>query len=130
MTRKVGYGSPPLHSQWKKGQSGNPRGRPKGARDFMADLLAELAQVIQITEGGKVRSITKQRALIKALTTGGIKGDTKASAIVLRLCARFIEASPELETEPEVSAADRKIVEDYLERQVELRLAARKEGES
>jgi len=126
MTHKVGYGSPPLHTRWRKGQSGNPRGRPKGARDFKADLLAELGQLIQITEGGKVRSITKQRALIKALTTGGIRGDTKASNILLRLCARLIEATPELESDPELAAGDRKIVEDYLERQVELRLAARK----
>ena len=27
---ETGYGNPPIHSQFKPGQSGNPRGRPKG----------------------------------------------------------------------------------------------------
>jgi Family of unknown function (DUF5681) len=127
MADKVGYGSPPLHTRWKTGQSGNPRGRPKGARDFKTDLLAELAQVIQITEGGKTRSITKKRALIKALATNSIKGDTRASNILLRLCARLIEAIPDTGADAELSAADREIVDAYLERQVELRIASRKE---
>ena len=30
---EVGYGKPPAHSRFRPGQSGNPRGRPRGARN-------------------------------------------------------------------------------------------------
>ena len=35
---KVGYGKPPLHSRFTRGQSGNPKGRPKGVRNFKTDV--------------------------------------------------------------------------------------------
>jgi Family of unknown function (DUF5681) len=128
MAANAGYGHPPQHSRWKKGQSGNPRGRPRGGkRDVGDELLAELGELIQITEGGRTRSITKLQALFKSLTARGIKGDTRAASLVLTWWARKIAANPQ--AEPDLSAEDRKIVEEYLDRQVELRLAKRKGDE-
>ena len=129
MANKVGYGNPPEHSRWRKGESGNRRGRPKSAASFADDLAAELAEVIQITEGGKVRRITKRRALIKALTAGGIKGNARATSLLVSLCARVIEAEHEDQAEVGLNTRDRKIVEGYLDRQVQLRLAKQKGGE-
>jgi hypothetical protein len=129
MDRKVGYASPPKHSQFAKGQSGNPSGRPKRPRAFGDDLMAELAEVIEITEGGRRKRITKQRALIKALTAGGIKGNARAASLLMGWCARVIEAEGGNDSAEGLSAEDRKIVEDYLERQVQLRLAAKGESD-
>jgi len=129
MVKKVGYGSPPEQSRFRKGQSGNPYGRPKRPAQFGDDLMAELAEVIQITEAGKVKRITKQRALIKALTAGGIKGNARAASLLMGWCAKVIEADPGVSAEAAaLGAEDRKIVEDYLERQVQLRLARQKGG--
>ena len=129
MAIKVGYKSPPQHSQFRKGASGNPSGRPKRPAHFGDDLMAELAEVIEIQEGGKRKRITKQRALIKALTAGGFKGNARAAALLMGWCARVIEAEPDLQEQADLTAEDRKIVEAYLERQVELRIAQKK-GES
>ena len=52
---KVGYGSPPQDKRWQKARSGNPSGRPKKRANFADDMIAELDEVIQITEGGKVK---------------------------------------------------------------------------
>ncbi len=125
MADKVGYRRPPKHTRWKKGQSGNPRGRPKGATSLLEAVLAELSESIQITEGGRVRRITKLQALIKALTNGAIKGDSRAASLVLSWSARAIEGGAGVEDES-LTATQREIVEAYLERQVELRLAKRK----
>jgi hypothetical protein len=129
MANNVGYRNPPEHSRWRKGQSGNRSGRPKSAANFADDLMAELSQLVRISENGKVRRITKRRALIKALTSNSIKGNARAASLLISLCARFIEADPSGQAQAELSARDRKIVEDYLERQVQLRLAKQKEDE-
>jgi len=60
---EVGYRKPPKASRWRKGQSGNRRGRQKGARNLMTELIEELGEAISVKEQGVPRSITKQRAI-------------------------------------------------------------------
>jgi hypothetical protein len=129
MANKAGYGSPPERTRWRKGQSGNPSGKRKKPANFGNDLMAELAEVIQLTEGGNVRRITKQRALIKALTAAAIKGNTRAANLLINCCARVIEGDLEGQARAELDAKDRKIVADYLEREVQRRLAQQRGGE-
>ena len=42
---EIGYGRPPKHTQFKKGQSGNPEGRPKGIKSLSTELDDELSPV-------------------------------------------------------------------------------------
>jgi hypothetical protein len=76
---KVGYGKPPLDGQFKDGISGNPSGRPKGARSLKADLLDELTQIVRVTENGKAQKLTKQQLVVKALVAKAARGDNGAS---------------------------------------------------
>ena len=56
---EVGYGRPPAHTQFKKGQSGNPRGRPKRQEEEMSDIMHRVAmERITITINGKRQSMT------------------------------------------------------------------------
>lgn len=93
----IGYGQPPTHSRFKPGQSGNPRGRPKGAVSFKSDLLDELSETIAVREdSGEVR-MTKQRAIVKQLVAGSIAGDPKTATVLINLCAKLFrdqEADP------------------------------------
>ena len=129
MAKKTGYANPPESARWRKGQSGNPSGRPKKTASFTDDLMAELAESIQLTEGGTVRRITKQRALIKALTAGGIKGNARAASLLIACYARIIKDNPESQAQTAPNAKDRKIVEDYIQRQVQLGIAKRRGNE-
>ena len=67
----IGYGKPPRHSQFRPGESGNARGRPKGARGLKADLHNELAarHTIQIN-GRPVRGTRQQLMVMKHARNG------------------------------------------------------------
>jgi hypothetical protein len=126
---KTGYKSPPQHSRWRPGASGNPAGRPKRVPTFADDLMAELKQTVQITEGGRVRRISKQRLFIKSLTSNSVKGDARAARLLISMCARVIEEDHDKQPNSELDPKDLKILEDYIERQVRLRLAQRERDE-
>ena len=92
---EVGYGKPPVHSQFQPGKSGNPKGRPKSTKNLKTDLAEELAERVQVTENGRLVKISKQRLMLKTLTTKAIKGDARAASIVIHLVAQTIGLSPQ-----------------------------------
>lgn len=81
----VGYGKPPTHSQFKPGQSGNPKGRPKGSKSLATLIEAELDRTIVVDEGTGPKKITRREALVKQTVGKAIKGDPKALQFLLSL---------------------------------------------
>jgi hypothetical protein len=117
VTKKpVGYKNPPEHTRWKKGQSGNPAGRCKGQRDLKTDLAAELREVVQITEAGVPRRITKQRALLKGLTARAIGGDSRAANLMLNLMLRLLDQEIEAPVNIPLSSEDKALLDAFFER--------------
>ena len=86
-TYSVGYKRPPAHTRFKPGQSGNPQGRKPGTQNLKTDLAQELAERIPVREGERRLKVSKQRAILKALVSAAIKGNTKAATTVLQLVA-------------------------------------------
>jgi hypothetical protein len=95
---QVGYRKPPQATRFKPGQSGNPKGRPKGSLNLATDLSTELGELITVREGGAARRVSKQRALIKSLMAKALQGDVRATTAVLALYARVITEPPEDES--------------------------------
>ncbi|MGA6965495.1 MAG: DUF5681 domain-containing protein, partial [Xanthobacteraceae bacterium] len=73
----VGYKHPPREHQFRRGQSGNPSGRPKGARNFRSELREELSEVVTVRDGEREIQVSKQRALIKSLVAAAIDGNQR-----------------------------------------------------
>lgn len=97
---EVGYGKPPKHTRFKPGQSGNPKGRPKGTNNLKTDLCEELGEKVVVREGDRARHVSKQRALLKSLIARAIKGDARAGSLVMSMMMRLLdtgEGTPEIE---------------------------------
>ena len=113
---EVGYGKPPKHSQFKPGQSGNPKGRPRGARGLRTELRSELGELMTITENGKSRRVSKRRVVIKSLLAKALKGDVRAAEKVMQLWIQA-EGFEDPRSERRLSEGDIAIVNLLLGRQ-------------
>jgi Family of unknown function (DUF5681) len=86
---KVGYKHPPVKSQFRKGQSGNPRGRRKGQRNLAAVLAEVLRQTVTVKKGGNSQRMSKGDALIQILLTKAHHGDGRAIKAVFLLTEKI-----------------------------------------
>ncbi len=106
----IGYKKPPTTTQFPPGQSGNPKGRPKGTKNLQTDLQEEFQEDIQIYAGGKTTVISKQRALIKRLMEKGLKGEDRATEILLKWYAATSRADEGSESTASLPEEDEAIL--------------------
>ncbi|MDA3889745.1 MAG: DUF5681 domain-containing protein [Allgaiera sp.] len=75
---KAGYQRPPTAARFQKGQSGNPKGRPR-SRHRGAPYEAVLGQMVTIRDGAVERQVTAEEAFLLQLTKRGLEGDGPAA---------------------------------------------------
>jgi hypothetical protein len=80
----TGYGKPPRQHQFRPGQSGNPKGRPKGAKNAATLLQEILGRRIDVRTGSTVRKMTVLEAILTRFAESALKGDTKSAAFLLQ----------------------------------------------
>jgi hypothetical protein len=91
---KVGYGRPPEHARFRKGQSGNPRGRPPGTKNLATIFQRMLGETVKVREGEQTRSMTKGEAMLQSLLVRALKGEARASAQVIALAREQCMLAP------------------------------------
>src|SRR5450759_4826368 len=89
--QKVGRGNPPKHTQFRKGTTGNPRGRPKGSKNLSTYLMEAARDHVTATVGGRTRKISKIQATTMQLATKAAGGDQAAMG-------KFLDWIDEIET--------------------------------
>ena len=108
---EVGYGKPPRETRFVKGRSGNPRGRPRGAKSFNTLLSDKLNEPVTVAENGGRRKISKREAIVTQLVNRSAAADFRAIKILLDI-VRDIERQAETVPETaEFSEADEKVIE-------------------
>ena len=120
---EVGYARPPAHTRFKPGQSGNPRGRPKGSRNQLPALheerlqeiiLREAYRTIKVNDGSRQISVPMAQAIVRSLAVNAAKGNTRAQRLFSQM----------LHTTETVRA---KAYGDYLEAMIEYKVEWDKE---
>jgi hypothetical protein len=114
---EVGFGKPPAGTRFKKGQSGNLKGRPKGTLNMATVLARTLREKVIINENGQRKVITKLEAAVKQLVNKAASGDLRA----LRHLADLVVSAEERAAQAPVADAaisedDQKVVQGILER--------------
>ena len=75
---EIGYGKPPRKTQFQKGKSGNPRGRPRGSRNSSTLMKKALSDKVAVRENGRTRTISKLQAIITQTVNKAATGDHRA----------------------------------------------------
>jgi hypothetical protein len=110
---KVGYRKPPKHTQFRAGQSGNPKGRPKGVRNFMTDVRQTLMMPVRLSKGGRAHNVTTQVGALLRLREEALKGDKRALDLLLSFGVRFNNEIPAFGADQEPSIDDQAILDAY-----------------
>jgi hypothetical protein len=99
---EVGYGKPPVHSQFQKGRSGNPKGKPKGRKNTKTMIRDILFEPLPMQINGKTQNLTGFEGNVLRLRQAGLGGDFRSAVHVVQL---GMSLDPDAETEkPEVEA--------------------------
>jgi hypothetical protein len=82
----VGYGRPPVHSRFRKGQSGNPAGRRRQSEGERARklILQEAFRMLNLREGDKVSRIPALQAVLRSQIALAAKGNGPAQRAVVK----------------------------------------------
>jgi Family of unknown function (DUF5681) len=112
---RVGYRHPPLATRFRAGTSGNPRGRPKGARNLATVLAATLAERVAVTENGRRKKITKLEAAVKQLVNRALSGEARSMSLLLAII-QASEAEPAQAGSGAPSADDALVLREVVRR--------------
>jgi uncharacterized protein DUF5681 len=110
---QVGYGKPPLHTRFKQGRSGNPRGRSRDEKNLSTLLNEALNEPVVVTENSGLKRISKRQAAFKQLVNEAAKGNWRALKLLVDIL-QDIERRAEPQTqESSFSLADEKVIAQW-----------------
>jgi hypothetical protein len=128
----VGYKRPPVHSRFKPGQSGNPKGRPPGSANAKSTVQRVMSEKVSVRRGQKTSTVSTLEALVQAHAVKAIKGDARSATMVINVMTRTglladEEDNGPLETAKRAALADRARSSDALFENIDAELLSKDE---
>jgi hypothetical protein len=91
---RVGYKRPPRHSQFAKGETGNRKGRPKGAKGLKTIVRKILTEKVVVRSASGSQRMTKMEALVHKTTEQGFAGNMRAILSAMQLYEKSVPDEP------------------------------------
>lgn len=107
----TGFGKPPEAKRFKKGQSGNPSGRPKGARSMRTLLEELLDREVKVVIDGVSRQVGAKEAILHRLFVQAIKGKTQDADLFVRLIKHTLPEQFAEEADDQLNADEVQLLE-------------------
>jgi hypothetical protein len=102
---EVGYGKPPKATRFRKGQSGNPRGRKRSGENYLSIFKRLVTKQVRVSDNGVQRRLSFAEAIILKNYQAALRQDQTAMSNVFRL----VEVAGELR-----DSSDPKVVGGYI----------------
>jgi hypothetical protein len=113
---KVGYKSPPLHSRFRKGTSGNPKGRPKGSENSDSIAKRLLGGKIVVTINGVEQKVTRTEAIFLSIIQRALKGQGRSELSALALINKISSANENIDDSTFDVSADEQLLNEFMRR--------------
>ena len=112
----IGYCNPPKETRFKKGTSGNPKGRPKGSKNLATSFFELGREKVTVMVGGRRLTMSVSEAIFRQTYNSAASGDRLARRDFFQAYKIFQPLEPTEEIAPELSEAHRGIVKSSLQR--------------
>jgi hypothetical protein len=113
---EIGYGKPPKSSRFVKGQSGNPKGRPKGAKNLSTILRTVGGQRVKVTINGRIVQMSKLEASVHQLANKAAGGDLRSIRELIYWFRACAEQEQDLKPVSLLDEKERPVAESILRR--------------
>jgi hypothetical protein len=114
---EVGFGKPPAARRFQRGQSGNPKGRPKGTRNAGTVIMRALEAKVVMNESGRRREVTKFEAAVTQVANKAAGGDLRALNLITALMRSAEESvQQEAATTTRLQDVDQRVLQNLMKR--------------
>ena len=131
-TYQVGYGKPPVHSRFRKGQSGNPTGqrrRPGESERLKKIILQEAYRLLTVRDNGDIKRMAAVQAVLRSQIASAVKGNVSAQRAMLNTIQQ-LGAEPQARRNAGAASREQKNVNEMTDKELLEILAATQKRKS
>ena len=116
---EIGYGKPPKANQFRKGRTGNPRGKRQGEEKTISAFKRIVLKRVKINDGEKVRTMTLAEAVILKNYNAAVQKNPFAMSNIFRLAedaGEFVDSTDAKQVGRPLFVPEKVTIDEFLAR--------------